>query len=383
MPGVHSGLLRHKTISRTLNHLASTSLSLCSRADAKPRAGGISFFSPRLGLVCSNIISYEIVLASGVMTTASASTNPDLWRALKGGSNNFGIVTRFTARSFPSHQIFSGFLYIPAFEASKVLAAFHDFVSRADTGDLCNTYDDHAAGPIACFSYVQQLGIQVISVNLVHTKPPTNNKQWPTCWRDSSFASLWRFWSTCKVRTLTSATDEMNALNPPGRRQVFATTTIKNDTATLAAIHAAYRDAIASIRRVNVKGCVWTLVLQPLLPDWVLKGDPNQLGFDDVTEGPLVVVSFTVNWLDVHDDEFIKATTRCAIEQIDKFAVANKADHRYRYLNYCAEWQKPFEGYGKENRKFLQDVSRKYDPDGLFQRGCVGGFKLDLQEASH
>lgn len=61
---------------------------------------GISFFSPRFGFVCSNIIEYEIVLASDKVTTASESTNPDLWRALKGGCNSFGIVTRFTARSF-------------------------------------------------------------------------------------------------------------------------------------------------------------------------------------------------------------------------------------------------------------------------------------------
>lgn len=67
-------------------------------------------------------------------------------------------------------------------------------------------------------------------------------------------------------------------LNLPGRRQVFATTTIQNDAATLTAAHAAYRDAFASVRRERVKGLVWTLVLQPLLPDWVRKGDANPLG---------------------------------------------------------------------------------------------------------
>ena len=238
-------------------------------------------------------------------------------------------------------------------------------------------YDNHAAGPIACFSYIQTLGVQAIAVNLVYTKSP-ENKKWPACWRTSSFGSLWRLWSTCKVRTLTSATDEMNALNPPGRRQVFATTTIKNDPTTLAAAHAVYCDAIASIRRVNVKGLVWTLVLQPLLPDWVRKGDANPLGLHDYTHEPLVIVSFTVNWDERRDDEIIKTTTRRAVEQIDAVAAANKTGHRYRYLNYCAEWQRPFEGYGEENWRFLQGVSRKYDPEGLFQRGCVGGFKLDV-----
>lgn len=350
----------------------------CSIADTKAQTGGLSFFSPRFGLVCSNILSYEIVLASGNVTTASASNNSDLWRALKGGSNNFGIVTRFTARSFPSTKVWSGFLYMPAFQAAKVLAAFHEFVSRADASDPRTTYDNHAAGPLACFSYFPKLGVQAISVNLVYTKLPENEKEWPTCWRTSSFSSLWRLWSTCKVRTLTSATDEMNALNPPGRRQVFATTTIKNDPATISAAHTAYCDAIALIRRVNVKGLLWTVVLQPLLSDWVRKGDANPLGLHDSTHESLVIVSFTVNWDERRDDDFVKTITRRTVEQIDAFATANKTDHPYRYLNYCAEWQRPFVGYGEENWRFLQGVSRRYDPEGLFQKGCVGGFKLDV-----
>ena len=269
---------------------------------------------------------------------------------------------------------------MPAFQATKVLAAFHECVNSAGLNDPSITYNEDAAGPIACFSYIQKLGVQAVSVNLVYTKPLENVNKWPACWRTSSFRSLWRLWSTCKVRTLTSATDEMNMLNPPGRRQVFANTTIKNDSATIAAAHAAYHDAIASLRRVNVKGLVWTLVLQPLLPVWAQKGDPNPLGLHDCTNEPLVIVSFTVNWDERRDDEFVKTTTRRTVEQIDAVAAANKMSHGYRYLNYCAEWQRPFEGYGEDNLRFLQEVSRRYDPEGLFQRGCVGGFKLTIVE---
>ena len=267
---------------------------------------------------------------------------------------------------------------MPAFQAAKVLAAFHEFVSRADTSDTRTIYDNYAAGPLACFSYIPKLGVQAISVNLVYTKLPEKKKKWPICWRTSSFSSLWRLWSTCKVRSLTSATDEMNALNPPGRRQVFATTTIKNDAATISAAHTAYCDAIASIRRTSVKGLLWTVVLQPLLSDWIRKGDANPLGLDDCTHESLVIVSFTVNWDDRRDDDFVKTITRRTVEQIDAFATANKTSHPYRYLNYCAEWQRPFVGYGEENWRFLQGVSTRYDPEGLFQKGCVGGFKLDL-----
>ena len=119
-------------------------------------------------------------------------------------------------------------------------------------------------------------------------------------------------------------------------------------------------------------------MLQPLLSDWVRRGDANPLGLHDSTHESLVIVIFTVNWDKRQDDDFVKTTTRRTIEQIVAFAAAHGTDHPYRYLNYCADWQKPFEGYGEENWRFLKEVSKKYDSEGLFQRGCVGGFKLDL-----
>jgi hypothetical protein len=337
--------------------------------------GGLSFFTPRFGLPCSNIISYEIVLASGSIITVSESTNPDLWLALKGGSNNFGIVTRFTVRSFSCDKIWAGFLFLPSFQSAKAIAAFHECVNKANSSDSA---DDHAPGPITSFSHIQPLNTTIISVSLVHTKPTESDKKWPSYWRNSPFASLLRLWSTCKYRTLTSATDESHALNGMGKRQLLATTLIKNDLKTLAAVHAAFRICIGLCRKV--KGLIWTLVLQPFLSDWVGKGGPNPLGLDKYTDGALVNAHFAVNWQDGKDDELVRATARRGIEQIEAFAVANKTGHQYRFMNYCAEWQRPLESYGDENLQFLRRVSEQYDPDGLFQKGCVGGFKLNASE---
>ncbi|USP81513.1 hypothetical protein yc1106_08787 [Curvularia clavata] len=340
--------------------------------------GGLSFFSPQHGFVCSNIIEYEIVLADGSVVTASEQNNPDLWRALKGGGNNFGIVTRFTARTFPCTHIWSGFVYYLGWQAPKILSAFHSVVARPGSSGLDPQFDPQGAGPLACFTYLQALGIQVVAVNIVQTSPDVTNSKWPANWLNSSFKNIWRVWSTCKVRTLSDATDELNAVNPPQRRQEFATTTVKNDKDTLFAAHIAYRDAIKKIKRHNIKGMSWTLVVQPLLPCWMRRGDANPMGLDEGDDEPLVVVSFTVNWALNKDDEVVRDITREAIEQIDAFAREKGTMHRYRYLNYCAKWQKPFGGYGQENFNFLRRVSREVDPEGLFQRGCNGGFKLEL-----
>lgn len=211
----------------------------------------MSFFSPRFGFVCSNVIEYEVVLADGSVVNASATSHPDLWRALKGGTNNFCVVSRFNVRAFPSSKVWSGFRYLHPSQAPKVLSSFKEFLDRPIMGDEGETYDESAAGPIACFTYLQQLGIQAIAVALTHTKLPESSKSWPRCRQKSGFSKLWRFWSTCSVKSLAAASNEMSALNPPGKRQEFATTTIKNDRATLAATHEAYPDAIGEIRKHN------------------------------------------------------------------------------------------------------------------------------------
>lgn len=52
--------------------------------------GGLSFLSAEYGLVCDNVINYEVVLANASIVNANSSSNADLYWALKGGGNQFG-----------------------------------------------------------------------------------------------------------------------------------------------------------------------------------------------------------------------------------------------------------------------------------------------------
>lgn len=160
-------------------------------------------------------------------------------------------------------------------------------------------------------------------------------------------------------------------------RQKFITTTVRTDHATLMEIYAAYENGAKVMCRV--RHMIWTLVLQPLFPVMAKKSQPDVLGLGTRKE-PLVIVLFTVVWKDVADDELVDRTTRGIIGHIDRYAASKGTADPYRYLNDCDSWQSPFDGYGADNKRFLQEMSRKYDPDGLFQRACIGGFKLDMDE---
>ncbi|KAJ7672612.1 FAD-binding domain-containing protein [Mycena polygramma] len=64
--------------------------------------GGLSYLSPSHGYAADMFKELDVVLVTGEMVTATASNQySDLFRALKGGGNRFGIVTRYEL--FPVH----------------------------------------------------------------------------------------------------------------------------------------------------------------------------------------------------------------------------------------------------------------------------------------
>lgn len=72
--------------------------------------GGLNYLERRNGFACDNIYGYEVVLGTGEVVYASADSNRDLWLALKGGSNNFGIVTRFDLATYTQGLMLGGYI---------------------------------------------------------------------------------------------------------------------------------------------------------------------------------------------------------------------------------------------------------------------------------
>jgi FAD/FMN-containing dehydrogenase len=303
--------------------------------------------------------------------TASASENPELWRVLKGGGNNFGIVTQFTLRSLTAAPIWKSMMFGPAFQHAKMLKDYHDYLDHASSGKL-GAFDENAAGPIMTFAYVQSIGIQLVALHLLYTKAP-EDKKWPAHWKNTGFPSLWRFYRSSKIETHTEAVEAFGRIAPYGTRHVQGTTTIRNDLETMTAAYAIFSQTMTRLK--HVKGLMFPFVFQAILPGWVNKGDPNVLGLEGCTE-PLIILSVSTTWAKAEDDELVRSTVREMLEEIDVAATARKSSHPYKFINYCMEWQRPYDGCGRENLKLLREASRKYDPDGLFQSGCTGGFKL-------
>jgi len=93
--------------------------------------GGMGWLVRRHGLASDSVIFFEVVTADGQQVRASASENPDLFWALRGGGGGFGAVTGMQIRLYPVTTVYGGSLHYPAEKAADVFAHYREWIAEA------------------------------------------------------------------------------------------------------------------------------------------------------------------------------------------------------------------------------------------------------------
>ena len=83
--------------------------------------GGIGWLMPKFSVAIDNLISVDLVTADGESITASESSHPDLFWAVRGGGGNFGVATSFEYGLHPLRQVVGGLVAHPLPAARDLL----------------------------------------------------------------------------------------------------------------------------------------------------------------------------------------------------------------------------------------------------------------------
>ena len=134
-------------------------------------------------------------------------------------------------------------------------------------------------------------------------------------------------------------------------------------------IHQLWDSTVDSIK--SIPGIAYFLVFQRLPSP----KSGNTLGLEN-SDSSLVLCLLSVTWTLAEDDAKVDGVVQSFIESIEHATKAAGVFHRYKYLNYAGNFQDPISSYGSVNKAQMQAVSKKYDPEGFFQSGVPGGFKL-------
>jgi len=128
--------------------------------------GGLSWFGRRYGFSAHNVVSIELVDARGEVVTVTASSDPELFWALRGGGGSFGIVTAIEIELKRAPRMFGGQVAFPGDRAEAVFRAWRE-ATRHATADSSLTFSITNVPPFEDIPAPIR-GRSIVNVGLVH-----------------------------------------------------------------------------------------------------------------------------------------------------------------------------------------------------------------------
>jgi FAD binding domain/Berberine and berberine like len=315
-------------------------------------AGGLGWMRRKYGLSCDNLVSADVVIASGEVVTANAEDHADLFWALRGGGWDMGVVTSFEFKAYPlGSDVMLVFTAYPAEDGQQVLAAFRDFMGSAppEVAPIAVywTFPENEAFPEEIW------GRQFIGIVGPYAGPLTDGervmqplRELGTPLFDGSGPTPWV--------TVQHFFDEDY---PKGLRYYWKSTYLEDLS----------EGAIETILRLGARRPSPATSLDV----WPLGGAIGAVGSADTPiaqrDAPFLI-GCESNWIDQSDDVENVAWAREAVEALAPFSTGAS------YLNF-----EDLSGAGVvaashgSNLERMRQIKNKYDPGNLFRsrRGLV------------
>jgi len=93
--------------------------------------GGLGHLMGKYGLAADNLIGADVLTADGACRRASATSEPDLFWALRGGGGAFGVVTAFEYRVHPVAEVTGGLVAHPFSDAAATMRFWREYATNA------------------------------------------------------------------------------------------------------------------------------------------------------------------------------------------------------------------------------------------------------------
>lgn len=263
--------------------------------------GGINYFAVKYGFTMDTVIAYEIVLASGQVVTATAKANSDLFWALKGGGNNFGIVTKFTFNVYSIPKVSTATIVytendIPAFTQAIVDLA------KYQTPDV-------VGGAFFTLEYLPATG--AVSVSMVGAQATTISPP-PVFSNFTAIPPVIGFYN------VTTPAYFHSTLDTPYQqlRRLFGVRSMRPNATQMANMFQVYKSAAMQI--ADVAGIDTYMIFQPIATSIATVAKTNGIGNALGTDNKEPYIWWQINafWTDPADDDRVTAWAIAIREKI-------------------------------------------------------------------
>ncbi|KAK0199347.1 FAD-binding domain-containing protein [Desarmillaria ectypa] len=313
--------------------------------------GGYSWLSNQYGLAIDNVVSYELVVPNGTVVTVTGENDPDLFFSLKGGGNNYGIVTRFTLRTFPQGAIWGGVArynasYISAFNAASI--------------KFCSEVTDPKAAIIIIYGYTS--GQFILSTQMFYDGPTPP---------DGIFDDFLAIPAVAQDVTTRSFFDFNNSTfasinGSTGYR------TVSNDVPMLEYSESNIEGVIDELKFWGPTlskhgGIIVSYILEPFLPSLLTLFPAGSSAYPGTRDHVVFPTKLTLQWSSESEDGVFHDAARKTVEKLG-------AEGLSRYPNYAIYDTPVVDMYGEEGVKRMEATRGRVDPKDVMR--LTGGFKV-------
>ncbi|KAF1846875.1 putative FAD-binding oxidoreductase [Cucurbitaria berberidis CBS 394.84] len=322
--------------------------------------GGLSWLSSRHGLACDNVVNFEVILANGTLINANATSSTDLYKALKGGGNNFGVVTHFTISTYAIGAVWGGIRYYAPEQFPALISAFSQYQLGPQDPDASIMIQ----APLTNSSFG-------VLLNIAYSRPFADPPAFDV------FKSIPIALDTTSIRSYSSLIS--GASNP----DITQLPRWDWRTATLAANATLYTEVYNITTKApelqslsQLQSGTFVFNMQPIPVQTVKAAKAlggNSLG---LSEEPQVWVQYLMAWWHEEDDHKAYSLSKAIMDRVNQ--AANKANDSldYVFMNDASQDQNVISSYGRDNVISMKKVQEKYDSTKAFQELVRGGFKL-------
>jgi FAD/FMN-containing dehydrogenase len=301
--------------------------------------GGHGWLMGRYGMAVDNLLSAEVVLASGEIATASNTENPGLFWAIRGGGGNFGVVTSFELQAHPVASVLSGPI-LHTLDAAPALVSFYR--------DFCAELPDELSIQVAFIHAPDGSGAKLCAVAICHCAPDAEQAE-----ADAS-----------PLRAFGSPVADMvqrvpYPVNNTGVDWLFSPGTLNywKSAFFTELTDAAIAILIEAFERAPTELCA--LVIEEF-HGAATRIDPTATAYPHRQPGHnLLLIS---QWTDPADTDQCIGWARTTFEALEP----HMADRSYTNYLPADEHDRVRQAYGV-NYDRLVDLKRRYDPDNLFR----------------
>lgn len=137
--------------------------------------GGFGWLSRKYGMTVDNLVAADVITADGGLIRANDKEHADLFWAIRGGSGNFGVVSRFEFKLHPvGPEVLSGMIVYPLKDAAQALKQFRDYVKKL--GEDTNVWTVMRKAPPLPFLPPEVHGTEIVAFCFFHAGDPDKGR---------------------------------------------------------------------------------------------------------------------------------------------------------------------------------------------------------------